>query len=79
MIHIIQRLANLYVTLILIRAVLSWFTIDINNSLYRFLIKITEPVLAPIRRLIPFQGIDFSPFIAILLIQITMNLLASIG
>jgi len=75
MIHIIQRLANLYIIIIILRAILSWFSVDPYNPLYRLLINITEPVLAPIRRLIPITGIDFSPFIAILLIQILMNLL----
>jgi len=75
MISIIQRLANIYVILIILRAVLSWFSINPYNSAYRFLINVTEPVLAPIRRILPFGGIDFSPFIAILLIQIIMSLL----
>ena len=75
MIYLVQRLANIYIILIILRAVLSWFAVDPYNPLYRFLISITEPVLAPIRRILPFSGIDLSPFIAILLIQILMNLL----
>ncbi len=75
MIYLIHRLANLYIMIIILRAVFSWFSVDPYNSLYRLLISITEPVLAPIRRLLPFSGIDFSPFVAILLIQILMNIL----
>lgn len=75
MIGVVQSLANLYIIIIIIRAVMSWFSVNPYNPVYQFLILITEPVLEPIRRILPFTGVDFSPFIAILLIQIIMNLL----
>ncbi len=75
MIGLIQSLANLYIIIIIIRAVISWFSVDPYNPVYRFLILVTEPVLEPIRRILPFTGVDFSPFVAILLIQIIMNIL----
>lgn len=54
--------------LIIVRAVLSWFGPDPYNTLVQLLYKITEPILAPFRRLIPFYniGIDISPILAIL-------------
>lgn len=57
---------------ILIRALLSWFG---PNVLYRFpfakpLWDITEPILAPIRRYTSMGMMDFSPLIALVLLQV---------
>jgi len=71
--ELISRLLSVYSLLILVRALLSWFSISPYNKFYRFLIDITEPVLAPIRRIIPIQGIDLSPLVAILLIDIVIK------
>ena len=57
--------------LILIRALISWVNPDPYNPIVQFLYKITEPVLYPIRRILPLGlkfGIDISPIIAFLLI-----------
>ncbi len=54
--------------LILIRALISWVNPDPYNPIVQFLTRVTDPVLAPIRRIIPPMGIDFSPLIAALLI-----------
>lgn len=54
--------------LILIRALLSWFSPDPYNPLVRFLNTVTEPVLYPIRKILPPAlkfGIDISPLAAI--------------
>jgi YggT family protein len=69
-IRLISGLLNFYSLLILIRALLSWFSPNQNNQIYIWLIKLTEPVLGPIRKIIPLQGIDISPIIAILLINV---------
>jgi len=65
---------RIYSFIIIIRAVVSWVSPDPYNPMVRILYRLTEPVLAPIRKVI-FKtvgniGIDFSPFIAIILIQI---------
>jgi len=56
--------------LILIRAILSWVNPDPSNPIVRFLNKSTDPILEPIRRIVPFwkMGIDISPIIAFLAI-----------
>ncbi|TSA52348.1 MAG: YggT family protein [Planctomycetaceae bacterium] len=58
---------NLYMWVIIIRAVISWFNPDPYNPIIRFLYRVTEPVLSPIRRWIPLKGmgIDISPMIVI--------------
>lgn len=52
------------------RAILSWFNMDPRSPLIQILDAVTEPVLDPIRRIMPRLGmIDLSPLIAILLLQ----------
>jgi len=70
LIKLLSALLDGYVLLIIVRALLSWFSPNPYNRLVQLIIKATEPVLAPIRRIIPLQGIDISPIIAILLIDI---------
>ncbi|MCB5230295.1 MAG: YggT family protein [Candidatus Cloacimonas sp.] len=69
----LEKLADLYILLLVIRAVLSWFSPDPYHPLYRFLINVTEPVLSPLRSILPDTGIDFSPLVAILLIQVVVR------
>lgn len=56
---------------IVARAILTWFPIRQNNPVTSFLWHITEPVLSPLRRIIPMFGmIDLSPMVAIILLQV---------
>lgn len=57
--------------LILIRALISWVNPDPSNPIVQFLYTTTDPILYPIRKLLPFSlkfGIDISPIIAFLAI-----------
>lgn len=56
--------------LIIIRALLSWVNPDPYNPIVQFLYKVTEPILAPFRRIIPVYniGIDLSPIFALIVI-----------
>ncbi len=54
--------------LILIRALVSWFSPDPYNQLVQILYQTTEPILEPIRRFMPRMSVDLSPLIAFLLI-----------
>ena len=49
--------------LIVIRALISWVSPDPFNPLVQFLNKVTEPILEPVRRLLPPMPIDISPLI----------------
>jgi YggT family protein len=61
---------------IIIRALLSWFDPRGSNPVSRFLIEFTEPVVAPIRSIMPRTGfIDLSPLIAIIVIQVLIRML----
>jgi len=59
---------------ILLRVILSWaalaFPIDPRNPLVAALHDVTEPILAPLRSIIPrFGMMDFSPFVAMILLE----------
>ena len=61
---------------ILVRVILSWFPVDPSNPIIRIVWDVTEPILAPFRRVIPRIGMfDLSPIAAMLVIQfISQNL-----
>jgi YggT family protein len=60
----------LYMWVIIARALISWVNPDPWNPFVQWLERVTEPVLAPIRRWIGWRmGIDLSPIIAILIIS----------
>jgi YggT family protein len=59
---------------IFIRVLLSWFPIDPSNPIIRVLYEVTDPVLAPFRRVIPRIGMfDLSPLAALLVISVLQN------
>lgn len=72
---VVRSIASALFWLIFIRVILSWLRPAGYNRTFsdieRFVYGLTEPILRPIRRLLPETGgIDFSPFVAIILIQI---------
>ena len=67
--NILDMALNIYLWIIFARAILSWVNPDPYNPIVQFLYKVTEPVLNPIRKMMPYGvGIDFSPLIVILVI-----------
>lgn len=61
---------------IIIRALMSWFNPSPENPIVRMVIEITEPVLAPLRRIVPRIGmIDITPIVAILLMNVIETML----
>ncbi len=66
--------------LILIRALLSWFPSLHENEIVQLVMQITDPVLEPIRRILPpMGGLDLSPMIALILIYSILQVIASLG
>lgn len=74
---IIYYVLMLFQLAILARVLLSWFpNIDRDNQFVRLLYQVTEPVLKPVRDLLPNTvGIDFSPLIVLLLISLLVRFL----
>ncbi len=75
--RIIDIALTIYMWIIVIRAVLSWVNPDPYNPIVRLLYRVTEPVMALVRRWIPLQGmgIDFSPVIILLAIVFLQSFL----
>ncbi len=68
--RLIDFIFDVLFIVILVRAVLSFFSPDTGNPLFQMLILYSDPILAPIRRILPSTyGIDFSPLIAILVLR----------
>lgn len=66
---IIYGLLSIYALLILIRIIFSWGRVSYSNRVMRFLVDVTEPLLGPLRRMIPPLGwIDISPIVAFIII-----------
>jgi len=67
-------LLEILLVAILIRVVLTWFPVDPSNPIIRIIFEVTEPVLAPFRRVIPRIGMfDLSPIAAMLVIQVILS------
>ncbi len=63
---------------LLARVLLSWIQIDPYHPAVQFLYQITEPVLRPIRQMLPEGGpLDFSPLVAMLLVQLLTSVVAT--
>ncbi len=71
-------IGQLYQIVLLARVLLSWVRVDPYNPLVQVLYQITEPVLAPIRRVMPQgMGLDFSPVIAMILVQLLVEVIVA--
>lgn len=71
----INALQQILLLLIIVSVILSYF-MDPYHPVRRGVDRIVEPMLSPIRRVVPLLGmIDFSPLVLILLIQLISNLL----
>ena len=67
---IIDLALTIYMWIIIARAIISWVNPDPYNQIVQFLYRVTEPVMAPVRRWLPMRGmgIDLSPLVILLII-----------
>lgn len=67
--NVLAVVLQLVLILVVVRAVISWFSPDPRNGLVRILTSSTEPLFKPIRRFVPNTGgIDWSPLVLILVV-----------
>ncbi len=67
--YVLEFVINIYMYIIIARAIISWVNPDPYNPIVRFLYQVTEPVLSRVRRLLPnMGGLDLSPLIVLLVI-----------
>lgn len=73
---ILNMVLQLYMWIIIARAVISWVNPDPYNPIVQFLHRVTDPLLYKVRRFMPdFGGIDFSPIIVIMAIVFLQSFL----
>ena len=80
-IKIISSLVNIYMWVVIIRVLISWINPDPYNPIVQFLRSVTDPAIEGLRRMLPrflsSSGLDFTPLVLILLLQIVMTALNS--
>ncbi len=74
---LIELVLNAYLIIVIARAVLSWVNPDPDNPIVRFIHRVTEPVLRPIRDRLPTvaMGLDLSPMVVLLAIYFLKSFL----
>ena len=80
LVDFIRWLLELYSYVIIAAALISWVSPDPRNPIVMFLRQVTEPVLAPARRLLPpwkTGGLDLSPVIVLIAIQFVERVILS--
>ncbi len=76
LLRFVEVLAIMLHVAILGRVIISWLPISAENPIVTVLYQVTEPILGPIRAVLPRLGmLDFSPIVAILLIVVIQNVL----
>jgi len=74
---IIYGAVSLYIIFIFMRIVFSWGQVSYSNRIMRFLVKTTEPLLGPLRRIVPPLGmLDISPIVAFLILWLFQQAIA---
>lgn len=65
---------------VIARSLLSWFPIDQNSPICQLLVRITEPIIEPLRKIMPSTGmIDLSPMAAIIVLIVAAQLVGNVA
>ncbi len=75
--QLLYNLLSIYEVVLIVRIVFSWIRPDPHHPVIQWVYKLTDPVLEPIRKLLPMtgMGIDFSPIIVFVLIRLIKQFL----
>ncbi len=78
---LVDTLFSLYIMAVMLRFLLQWSRADFYNPLVQFLVRITQPALQPLRRLIPsWGGVDIAAIVLMVVLQmIAISLLMTIA
>jgi YggT family protein len=78
LIQLLDALLGAYSLILLGKAIVSWFPVNPYNPIVRFLDRLTEPVLAPVRKNVPpVAGMDLSVVLVLVVISILRNMIWS--
>ncbi|WP_338545836.1 YggT family protein [Pseudomonas benzopyrenica] len=73
LVYVIQTLGSLYLLIILLRFILQLVRADFYNPLSQFTVRATQPLLKPVRRIIPgFGGVDLAALVLAILVQLAL-------
>jgi YggT family protein len=73
---ILVRLIDLYSLVVLVAVIVSWVQLSPYHPVVRFTRSLTEPALAPIRKMLPpMGGLDFSPLVLLFGLQLIKRML----
>jgi YggT family protein len=77
--QLVINVLYVFIIVMLIRVVFSWVSPYPTNVVTRFAYRITEPVLAPIRRMLPpMSGVDLSPMVVMLGAYVLISILRNV-
>ena len=78
-INFLQLLVSALMVLVIARVIVSWLAPTGGGGLVAFIYQATEPILAPIRRLVPPSGgLDWAPLIAMLVLGLLLRLITQL-
>ncbi|MBF0280117.1 MAG: YggT family protein [SAR324 cluster bacterium] len=76
LIQVLSAVLDIYTFILVARALISWVSPDPRNQIVQLLHRLTEPVLAPVRRTIPpIGGMDLSVLVVLVAIQLIRSTL----
>lgn len=77
MFYLVHTVFRIYEVILVIRVLFSWIRVDMYHPVAQWIYRLTEPLLEPIRRLLPTNqiGLDFSPLILLLALTFLQRLL----
>ncbi len=74
--NLLDLVITIYTWLVIIRVILSWLSVDSYNPFVQFIIRVTEPALSKIGRIVPnLGGLDLSPMVLILGLYLAESIL----
>lgn len=72
-IYVVQTLGSLYLLIVLLRFIFQLVRADFYNPLSQFIVKATQPLVFPLRKVIPgFRGVDFASLVLALIVQLIL-------
>ena len=72
---IIKTLVDLYIITFVLRLILQWVRADFGNPLTQFVLKVTNPLVMPLRRMVPsVRGLDTATLLVVLLLEMVVTL-----
>lgn len=72
-IYLVQTLGSLYLVIVLLRFILQLVKADFYNPLSQFILRVTQPLLKPLRKVIPgFGGLDLASLVLAILVQLVL-------